>query len=695
MAGFVVPKFNAAGIAAESFIGGAAKGANEQMLAEEDAKDQDRKARAAQQIKLWQQEQKQRDKEQSANEYLTSIGVTPEGRQRAILALRWGMSPKDIVSGLETAASKSNNQATPSQVISGGANAQGADTSVLDSIKPEEGMLAAPIVRAVEMDPKYGYQGGYGGIDLSKYPDKPGYYGFPDWPGVGNTHAAGGYGWEPDIYKHYAEIVSKEIGRDVNFRNPSDQDLVFDKAWSMDGKSNWAPYWNGAAWGRAAKAASASGVYTPPQAQMTQPQQSPQMPQPMPPQQAQQPGFACGGQVDPAQANQAAMMAEQQPQGQDQQITPRPQSPLPPQVSQAQPQQPDQNQAQGQMSDANNDVRNPAIQQQMPGQQMAQAAPQGSLCFHLPGQQSDKAGLANAQIQHYQSEDAATQQLRQIEQQKLMDQRKQNAIANERARREQDWKMQQKPATPEDQLEQNILQNNTEKYLSDPKTGIDARWNTIPDLRKSAFDTNSMMDILNRGFQAKAPQEWADNMNRWTQGVLGINLKDLGIDVNPASDVTLLRKDLANSVIDRLKTLHFGRITNYEAQTVRDGFAAPINTPSTNIKITLAMQTILKEAQEGTKEEYNKAYNLDGQSDLNSKWGPGVPTIRSVAAARILSKQMQDKYDSDQAPWPQPKTQADVDAIPPNQWFELKKTGDMYIKDSSGYPHAAGEKVVQ
>lgn len=57
---------------------------------------------------------------------------------------------------------------------------------------------------------------GYGGADLSGVPANS--QGFPQWSGVGNTHAAGKYQFQPSTWNE----VASEHG--LNFQNPSDQD---------------------------------------------------------------------------------------------------------------------------------------------------------------------------------------------------------------------------------------------------------------------------------------------------------------------------------------------------------------------------------------------------------------------------------------------------------------------------------------
>ena len=77
---------------------------------------------------------------------------------------------------------------------------------------PEQRELLAAI-KGVESGK---YWEGTGGADLSGYARNQ--YGFPIWSGVGNSHAAGAYQFQPGTWK----IVAEQYG--LNFANPADQD---------------------------------------------------------------------------------------------------------------------------------------------------------------------------------------------------------------------------------------------------------------------------------------------------------------------------------------------------------------------------------------------------------------------------------------------------------------------------------------
>jgi len=63
---------------------------------------------------------------------------------------------------------------------------------------------------------------GVGGSNISGYATDQ--YGFPKWPGLGNSHAAGTYQFQPGTWKPYAEKYG------LNFQNPADQDAA---AWYL------------------------------------------------------------------------------------------------------------------------------------------------------------------------------------------------------------------------------------------------------------------------------------------------------------------------------------------------------------------------------------------------------------------------------------------------------------------------------
>lgn len=61
----------------------------------------------------------------------------------------------------------------------------------------------------------------YGGDSMVGLPNRAGHYGFPEWPGKDNSHAAGRYQFEPATW---LGIVPKFSPGSPDFRNPADQD---------------------------------------------------------------------------------------------------------------------------------------------------------------------------------------------------------------------------------------------------------------------------------------------------------------------------------------------------------------------------------------------------------------------------------------------------------------------------------------
>ena len=61
----------------------------------------------------------------------------------------------------------------------------------------------------------------YGGGSMVGLPNRAGYYGFPEWAGQDNSHAAGRYQFEPATW---LGIVPRFSPGTPDFRNPADQD---------------------------------------------------------------------------------------------------------------------------------------------------------------------------------------------------------------------------------------------------------------------------------------------------------------------------------------------------------------------------------------------------------------------------------------------------------------------------------------
>ncbi len=100
-------------------------------------------------------------------------------------------------------------------------------TSITAANLPREARALLDAIAQGESDPTARQEGIspyvilYGGSSFEGMPDRPGYYGFPDWPGKDNSHAAGRYQFEPATWKGIADGWPTGT---PNFRDPGDQD---------------------------------------------------------------------------------------------------------------------------------------------------------------------------------------------------------------------------------------------------------------------------------------------------------------------------------------------------------------------------------------------------------------------------------------------------------------------------------------
>lgn len=249
------------------------------------------------------------------------------------------------------------------------------------------------------------------------------------------------------------------------------------------------------------------------------------------------------------------------------------------------------------------------------------------------------------------------------------------------------WQMGQKPPGPDAIVDLDIRKQDTLKYLQEPKTGLQARMAGMQDLRAQAQDLNSLQGLINRGFKSNSVQEIYDTFNGLTTATMGLDLSKFGV-ANTYADATELKKAIANTVIDRLKTLHFGRITNYEAQTVKDGLINNKNDPNTNVKIGLALQKVINAQYNQTAQEHNIVYGQSAQGNMMDRVTKARQFVNSVA---------QDSGPEKPA-WMQVNGNAtdaakQVGAIPNGQWFEDKSNGTMYIKNQNGQLKRAGDNI--
>lgn len=233
---------------------------------------------------------------------------------------------------------------------------------------------------------------------------------------------------------------------------------------------------------------------------------------------------------------------------------------------------------------------------------------------------------------------------------------------------------QRKPATPEQASNLATGAKIAEKYLDDPKIGLAARYAQLQDLQGLKYDVNSMAEILNKGLMAGKGQAPMDELNRFTSRFLGLDLAQMGFTNSP-SDVQLMKKDVANAMIDRLKTLHFGRITNYTENIVKQGMPSTDNDPDTNIRIVLAIQDTLKSAAEMAQLEYNTVYNPANQEALKT----GQKTWQDVMfEARNAGMQYNNEYLKKSQPFPTVGKIGDVAQMETGTWFENQHDKHMY-----------------
>lgn len=234
-------------------------------------------------------------------------------------------------------------------------------------------------------------------------------------------------------------------------------------------------------------------------------------------------------------------------------------------------------------------------------------------------------------------------------------------------------RLEQHPATPEEQANIQIATDDAKKYLHDPKTGLQVRYNELGSLQRQNWDVGEIQGMLERGFKASSVQPAYDELNRLTSGFLGVNLNDLGIQANTYQNVNLMKKAVANGIINRLSTLHFGRITNFEAGLVQKGFTSSGNDPNTNIQIALALSSSVKASMNQVMNE-RKAYRDALTANPKDQLG-------AVRAAQVAGEQSADQYynNNDKAPWAQYKTGITKDnlglisQLPPGTWIEGAK----------------------
>lgn len=248
-----------------------------------------------------------------------------------------------------------------------------------------------------------------------------------------------------------------------------------------------------------------------------------------------------------------------------------------------------------------------------------------------------------------------------------------------------------KPTSPEEAADIKVRTEDAEKYLHDPKTGIQARRAEFGSYISQQYDFNTLQDALNRGFKASSVQDTYDQLNRFTSSMFGVNLSQMGVS-NTVQDTNTLRKAVANGIIQRLSTLHFGRITNAEMGMVERGFTNPTTDPSTNIKIILTLKSLVSMGAEQTDAAWQSIYG---------KNATGKYMIDRVQQARLAEDEVLQKYESQRVPWAQidngPDAAKQWAAIPNGTWVENRSAGStggmMYYKDNNGKMKAAGDPI--
>lgn len=223
-----------------------------------------------------------------------------------------------------------------------------------------------------------------------------------------------------------------------------------------------------------------------------------------------------------------------------------------------------------------------------------------------------------------------------------------------------------------------------ENYLNDPKTGLAFRVANLNKLNTQNWNLQLMEDTLNRGFSASKVQPMLDELNRFTQPALGIDLNSIG--ANNIQDVNTLKKTVSAAILNQLQTYHFGRILQKEVDLTQQSLVNSGGDANTNAKILLL-------AKAGNDLERGATMQEDMAAHPN---GANV-TTDSIASARKLRQEYLSQH-GDSLPW----VKADASNLSqilqkaqPGQWIENSATGAMYnvLPDRTLRP--AGAPVLQ
>jgi hypothetical protein len=249
----------------------------------------------------------------------------------------------------------------------------------------------------------------------------------------------------------------------------------------------------------------------------------------------------------------------------------------------------------------------------------------------------------------------------------------------QRTREEElNFKKSQHTISPEEDAELKAKSATYLDYYKDPHNGLQFRYNQLQSIGQQRVDVQEMYNLLTGGFNANKPQPMFDELNRLTKPMLGLDLSvgsgpDIpGIDksrfANSVEGATLMKKAINNAIINRLSQLHFGRITNKEANYVESGMPNSGTDPNTNMKIVLAMKADIEKTQAQTMKEYEIA-NSD----------PSHPIASSILAKQAVQQMNQERFNA-----PLPWVQAHTDEAP---------KGTMAIQVSPGVFRKAGQAL--
>jgi len=312
----------------------------------------------------------------------------------------------------------------------------------------------------------------------------------------------------------------------------------------------------------------------------------------------------------------------------------------------------------------------PVRESSQPGTQVAQAQPPINPATGRPfitpyrspetQRQADQTRLAQQlQDQNWQihQDNMAKQQAMQTERLKQAEQFHKDNFELE--------KLKTNPEYQDQQANRQIAVDDTKKYLHAAKDGLQARYSELPGLQTNNFDLDQLQTLMDKGLKAGPTQELKANVNRFVHDVFGTDLADLKVDVNSIVDTNTARKAVSNAMIERLKTLHFGRITNYEAQYVNKGLPNEGADPDTNLKILLTLKAGIDYEKNVRTAEYDAVYGPNATGSL----------VDRAMAARQASLKSWQAFDKS-APYPVIRDASPSDTLqkamqlPPNTWFE-------------------------